>query len=307
MSSVTVRTPEGASVGYPSASRARWRQLRIQWHVLNRNVLQRAAISYICLLVLLAILAPYIAPHPDAIKGVSDASAVLEAPSWSHPFGTDEFGLDIFSRVLYGARISLTAGVLTVGIAMALGATLGVISAGMGGVIDDVIMRICDIVLAFPMVVLAIVIAAYWGGSLRNVILALAITWWPFYARLVRGVAISVRERPYVRAAESIGTPRLKIMLRHMLPGSIGPTLVLASLDLGFVILALASLSFLGVGAQAPTPEWGLMINQSRACFLNAWWYMAFPGLAITLTVLAFNLIGDGLEEVINPKTRGRG
>ena len=292
---------------YLTAGRARRRQLRLQWHVLSRNTLQKIAIAYIALLILVAITAPYIAPHPESIGGTPSAQEVLMGPSWSHLFGTDEFGRDIFSRVLYGARISLMAGVITVFLSVAIGAVLGVVAAGMRGIVDDIIMRICDIFLSFPMIVLAIVIAAFWGGGLRNAIIALAVCGWPFYARLVRGTAVSVRERPYVRAAQSIGTSRRTIIFRHILPGSIGPVLTMASLDLGGVVLMLAGMSFLGVGAQPPTPEWGLMINESRTYFLSAWWYMAFPGIAITLTVLAFNLLGDGLGEVVNPRTRGRG
>ena len=198
------------------------------------------------------------------------------------------------------------AGVITVFLSVAIGCVLGVIAAGMRGIVDDVIMRITDIFLSFPMIVLAIVIAAFWGAGLRNAIIALAVCGWPFYARLVRGSAVSVRERPYVRAAQSIGASQRSIIFRHILPGSIGPVLTMASLDLGGIILMLAGMSFLGVGAQPPTPEWGLMINESRTYFLNAWWYMAFPGIAISLTVLAFNLLGDGLNEVVNPRTRGR-
>ncbi len=303
----TVSSPTVAGKAYPTAAQARWRQFRLQWHVLVRNKLQKAAVVYLGIVVLAAILAPWIVPHADAVSGTVHANDVLSGLSLSHPFGTDEMGRDIFSRVVYGARYSIGAAVLTVGIAVAIGATLGVLSAGFGGLVDELIMRFCDIMLSFPTVVLAIVIAAFWGGSLTTAIFALAVSWWPYYARLVRGSAISVRERPYVRAARSIGTSKLVQIFRHILPGSVGPMLVGASLDIGMVMLALAALSFLGVGAQPPIPEWGLLITQSRTYFMEAWWYMAFPGIAITLTVLAFNVLGDGLGEVLNPKTRGRG
>ncbi len=299
-------TNQTASAEYLTAGRARWRQFRLQWHVLTRNVLQKIALVYIGLLILVAITAPFIAPHPDSIAGTPSEKEVLLAPSWSHPFGTDEFGRDLFSRILYGARISLMAGVITVFLSVSIGCILGVIAAGMRGIVDDVIMRITDIFLSFPMIVLAIVIAAFWGPSLRNAIIALSVCGWPFYARLVRGTAVSVRERPYVRAAQSIGASQRSVIFRHILPGSIGPVLTMASLDVGGIILMLAAMSFRGVGAQPPTPEWGLLINESRTYFLNAWWYMAFPGIAISLTVLAFNLLGDGLNEVVNPRTRGR-
>ncbi len=306
-SAVTMHDRPRADQGRQSAFSARLRQLRLQWHVLVRNRLQMLAVIYIGILVFLAIFAPYVVPHRDAISGVVHQQDILLAPSWSHPFGTDEMGRDIFSRVLYGTRISLMAAVVTVALAVSVGATLGVLAAGLGGIVDDVIMRFVDIMLSFPTVILAIVIAAFWGGSLWTAVLALAVSWWPYYARLVRGVAVSVRERPYVEAAESIGTSKGAQIFRHILPGSIGPTLTNASLDIGMVILSLAALSFLGVGAQPPTAEWGLMITQSRTYFMQAWWYMAFPGIAVTLTVLAFNILGDGLGEVLNPKTRGRG
>jgi peptide/nickel transport system permease protein len=275
--------------------------------VLTRTANAKVAAAFIALLVVAAIIAPYIVPDMKSVTGATYGDRILQAPSWSHPFGTDEFGRDMLSRVIYGTRISLAAAAITIGLAVLIGASLGAIAAGVRGKTDDVIMRIVDIFLSFPVVVLAIVIASLWGGSLTTAVVALAVSWWPSYARLVRGVAVSVRERPYVRAAVSIGTPRRTIIFRHILPSSIGPTLVQASLDFGVVILSLAALSFLGVGARAPTPEWGLMINQSRTYFLGAWWYMAFPGIAISLTVLSFNMLGDAVGEVLNPRLRGRG
>jgi len=300
------RVSTARPVGELTARKARWRQFRIQWHVLTRNTLQKVALGYIVLLVIVAIVAPYIAPHPESIRGVASSTEMLQPPSWSHPFGTDEFGRDIFSRVLYGARISLLAGITTTALAVAIGSVLGVVAAGMRGIVEEIIMRVCDIFLSFPMIVLAIVIAAFWGGSLRNAIIALAICGWPFFARLVRGTAVSVRERQYVRAAQALGASQFSIIFRHILPSSIGPVVTMGTLQLGATVLQLSAMSFLGVGAQPPTPEWGLMINESRTYFLSAWWYMTFPGIAITLTVLAFNLLGDGLNEVLNPKTRGR-
>ncbi len=286
--------------------RARLRQLKLQWHVLVRNKLQRIAVIIIGLLVFLAVFSPYIVPHPEAIEGAVDQANTLAPPSWSNLFGTDELGRDLFSRVLYGTRISVTAAIVTIGLAFSIGAILGVIAAGIGGVVDEVIMRFVDIMLSFPTLILAIVIAAFWGGSLTTAVVAIVISWWPYPARLIRGTAMSIRQRPYVRAAESIGTSKFKIIFRHIMPASVGPLLVTASLDIGMVILALATMSFLGVGAQPPSCEWGLTITQSRDYFMLAPWYMAFPGLAITITVLAFNLLGDGLGEVLNPKTRGR-
>ena len=305
MSDTQVATP-AAAPAVLTARQARWRQLRLQWHVLTRNTLQKISLGFIILLILLAIIAPYIVPYPESIAGVPSAEEVLQGPSRSHLFGTDEFGRDIFSRVLYGARISLMAGVVCTLLSAVIGSVLGVIAAGMRGVVDEIIMRICDVFLSFPMIVLAIVIAAFWGGSLQNAIIALTVVGWPFFARLIRGTAVSVRERPYVRAAQALGASRLSMIFRHILPSSIGPVVTMATLQLGGTILQLSAMSFLGVGAQPPTPEWGLMINESRTYFLSAWWYMTFPGIAISVTVLAFNLVGDGLNEVFNPRTRGR-
>jgi peptide/nickel transport system permease protein len=181
---------------------------------------------------------------------------------------------------------------------------LGAIAGGLGGVVDEIIMRITDVFLSFPPLLLAIAIAAFLGPNLRNAMLAIAISWWPWYTRIIRGQAVSIRERQFVRAARAIGTPRSSIIFKHILPNTFAPVIVQASMDIGGVILTIASLSFLGLGAQPPTPEWGLLISTSRTYFLNAWWYSTFPGLAIFITVLVFNLIGDGFREVLDPKTR---
>jgi peptide/nickel transport system permease protein len=292
---------------YPSAAKARLEQLRLQFHVFTRNTVQKFSLGFLIVLIIAAVLAPYIVPHPESITGTIVPQDRLLAPSLAHPFGTDEFGRDLFSRVVYGARISLMASFATIGLAVSLGALVGVVAATVGGVVDEILMRIVDIFLAFPTVILAILIAAFWGGSLTTAIIALAVGWWPWYARLVRGQALSLRERPYVRAAQSIGSSSARIMFGHILRNSLGPTLVVASLDMGYTILSLAALGFLGLGAQSPVPEWGLLINQSREFFLDAWWYMAFPGIAIGVTAFSFAILGEGLGIVFNPKTRGRG
>jgi len=286
------------------ALRPRWREFRLRFHLLNRNLLVRIALIIIAVEIVIAVVAPYIAPHRDSIYGIADPALKLLPPSWTYPFGTDELGRDIFSRVLYGTRISLGAGTVTVALSLLIGVPLGAIAGYRAGVIDDVIMRITDVFLSFPSLLMAIVIAAFLGPSLRNAIIACAISWWPWYTRIIRGSAISLRERQFVRAAHAIGTPGPKIVAGHILPNCIGPVIVQASLDFGSVVLILSALSFLGLGAQAPTPEWGLMINTSRNYFLTAWWYIIFPGLGIVITVLVFNLLGDGLREVLDPRTR---
>ena len=281
-------------------------KLRTDLYLLARNRLTLAALIFVAALVILAVLSPWIVPYPSHVKDATNASAKLVAPCSEYLFGTDELGRDIFSRVIYGTRISLVASVIAVGLAMLIGIPLGAIAGAMGGIVDDVIMRICDIFLSFPSLLLAIVIAAFAGPSLRNALIAIAISWWPWYARIVRGQAISLKERQFVRAAKAIGNVQSKIIFQHIVPNCMAPVIVQATMDLGGIILTLASLSFLGLGAQAPTPEWGLMINTSKTYFLNAWWYSVFPGIAIFVTVLAFNLIGDGLREIMDPRTRNK-
>jgi peptide/nickel transport system permease protein len=229
----------------------------------------------------------------------------LQAPSIDHPFGTDELGRDVFKRVLLGAKISLQTALVAVGLALLIGVPLGAIAGYYGGMIDEIIMRITDIFLGFPPLLLAIAISSFLGPSLKNAMLAIALSWWPWYTRIVRGQAVSLKERQFVKAARAIGTKSSTILYKHIVPNAIAPIMVQTSMDIGGVILTIASLSFLGLGAQPPTPEWGLMVSTSRNYFLNGWWYSIFPGLAIFFTVLVFNLLGDGLREILDPKTRG--
>ena len=281
-------------------------KIRTDIYLLSRNKLTFVSLVFIVLLVALSILAPYIVPYPKHISDAANVAFKLTAPCQEYLFGTDELGRDIFSRIIYGTRISLLASVFAVALAMLIGITLGAIAGALGGIVDDIIMRICDIFLSFPSLLLAIVIAAFAGPSLRNALIAIAISWWPWYARIVRGQAISLKERQFVKAARALGNVQSKIIFQHIVPNCMGPVIVQATMDLGGIILTLASLSFLGLGAQAPTPEWGLMINTSKTYFMNAWWYSVFPGLAIFVTVLAFNLIGDGLREIMDPRTRNK-
>lgn len=284
--------------------RSRAREWRLSFYLLWRNSLTRAAFLVVILLVLLAVFAPVIAPYPEHAGSVTNPAEMLRPPCAEHLFGTDEQGRDIFSRVLFGARISLRAAVIAVGIALAIGIPLGAFAGTIGGFVDEMIMRITDIFLSFPPLLLSIAIAALIGPSLQNAILAIALSWWPWYTRLIRSQAISIKERQFVRAAVAIGVRPGAIVVRHIVPNCIAPVIVQASMDIGGVILTIASLSFLGLGAQAPTPEWGLMINTSRNFLMTAWWYSVFPGLAIFISVLVFNLLGDGMREILDPKTR---
>lgn len=280
------------------------REFRMSFYLLNRNRLQRLSLIVIVLLALVAVFAPFIAPYPGHAISDTNPDDKLQPPSTKYWFGTDELGRDMLSRVIYGTRISLQTALIAVGMALLIGVPLGAIAGGLGGVMDEIIMRITDVFLSFPPLLLAIAISAFMGPNLRNAMLAIIVSWWPWYTRIIRGQAVSIRERQFVRAARAIGTPKMKIIFKHILPNTFAPVIVQASMDIGGVILTIAALSFLGLGAQPPTPEWGLLISTSRTYFLNAWWYSTFPGLAIVITVLVFNLVGDGMREVLDPKTR---
>lgn len=291
-------------INFKETLRPKVKSFRESVFLLFRNRLTAAAMVILILIVLVALFAPYIIPYPEHISDAVNMEEKFLPPSAQHLFGTDELGRDIFSRVLYGSRISLTTAILAVVLSLVIGVPLGAIAGTLGHAVDEVIMRITDVFLSFPPLLLAIVFVSTLGPSLNNAIAAIALSWWPWYTRLVRGQAISLKERKFVQAAETIGTPRMKIIMRHIVPNTISPVIVQASMDMGGVILTVASLSFLGLGAQAPQPEWGLMINVSKNYFPDIWWYSVFPGLAIFVTVLAFNLIGDGIREILDPKTR---
>ena len=282
----------------------RIKSLRESLYLIARNKLSLTALIILVLLIVGALLAPYIIPYPEDLADATHTQIKLQAPSLEHLMGTDELGRDIFSRVVYGARVSLSAALAAVGLSLVIGIPLGAIAGSFGGWVDNLIMRITDVFLSFPPLLLAIAMVAVMGSSLNNAILAIALSWWPWYTRLIRGQSISVKERKFVQAAETIGTGRMKIIFKHIIPNCISPVIVQASMDIGGVILTVASLSFLGLGAQLPTPEWGLMISMGRRFFPDSWWYCIFPGLAIFVTVLCFNLLGDAIREILDPKTR---
>jgi peptide/nickel transport system permease protein len=254
------------------------------------------------LIVLVAVFAPLLAPFPADAGSATDPVAALQAPSLHHLFGTDQVGRDVFSRVLYGARVSPLVALLVLVIACLVGIPLGVVAGYFGGVADEAIMRITDIFLAFPSLLLSLAFAAVLPPSLTSLTIAIAITWWPWYTRLIRGQAASVAGRPYVESCRALGIPAWRILLRHVLPNSVTPLIVQVSLDVGGVILTASALSFLGLGAQDPTPDWGLMVAEGQNYFTTQWWLVTYPGLAILLTALAFNLLGDGLRDVLDPR-----
>ncbi len=247
---------------------------------------------------LIALMAAWIAPHdPLAI----DFSAKLASPSAEHFFGTDVLGRDIFSRVLHGTRTSLLTGVLVVSMALLIGLPVGLVAGYYGGRIDMVLMRVADVFLAFPPLLLPIAITAALGPSLYNALMALAISWFPWYARILRASVIAVKGELYVKSSQAMGMHPVRIMLKHALPNSTTPVIVQASMDFGYTILAAASLSFIGMGARPPTIEWGLMIASSRSIFLEYWWTAFFPGLAIFVLVWGANLLGDGIRDLLDP------
>jgi peptide/nickel transport system permease protein len=268
---------------------------------LVRNKGALAGLIILVLLILAAILAPYITRY-DPIE-IDPPSRTLP-PSRDHWMGTDAFGRDIYTRVVYGARVSLPVGLVAVGIAATVGAVLGLLSGYYGRWADGIIMRIIDIMLAFPNIMLALVIVAILGPSIRNVMIAVGIGEIPRYTRLIRGQVLSARELLYVEAAKVIGTPTSKIMFRHILPNVVSPVVVLATLSVGSAILAAAGLSFLGLGAQPPRPEWGSMLADGRQFLRSHWWVATMPGLAIALTVLSINMFGDGLRDSLDPRIR---
>lgn len=279
----------------------RFRETRIIISVLVKNPLTLFSIIVLGSIVLMAIFAPLIAPYPIYEINIEKR---YKPPSFEHPFGTDYLGRDILSRVIFGARLSLLAGIVIVIISVVIGWPLGIIAGYRGGKIDALIMRITDMFLAFPSLVLALIIAFVMGPSLINSMIAIATTWWPWYTRLARAETVSLKERAFIEASKAMGLNDLQIMFRHILPNTMTPIIIQATMDLGTAILLAASLGFLGLGAQAPEPEWGLMVSEGRSVILSAWWLAAFPGFFIFITAAAINLLGDGLREALDPRLR---
>ena len=289
---------------WPQKSSGDRGQLHYLWHLARRNPLFVIGVAVVAVLVIAAFFAPYITPYPqDALHGINFAEK-LKPPSLEHLFGADALGRDIFTRVVFGARMSLKIGLTVILLSLAIGVPLGLIAGFFGGKIDEIIMRLTDMFLAFPPILLPLAIAAALGASIINAMIAIAISWFPWYVRLIRAQVLTVKEELYVESARSIGVSRPLIICRHILPNVLSPVIIQASMDMGYAILMAASLSFIGVGAKPPTVEWGLMITAARAYFLDYWWTVTFPGLAIFVSVLAFNLVGDGLRDILDPKIR---
>jgi peptide/nickel transport system permease protein len=274
-------------------------------HVLSvilRDPLSLTSTIIIVLFILLAVFAYQIAPYPEEGAGKTHASNTLLPPSAEHWFGADKLGRDILSRIIMGARPALIIPIGVVLFAVLLGAPLGALAGYKGGWLDEVIMRITDLFLAFPSLLLAMAIASALGRGSDKAAIALIVSWWPWYTRIARGVAVSLKEQYFVEAAQAIGVRDWVIIFRHILPNTLSPILVQATVDLGIVIIAMGSLSFIGLGTQPPSPDWGLMVSDGRTYILNQWWIATFPGLAIFIVVLAFNLLGDTLRDIFDPR-----
>lgn len=275
--------------------------LKHTWYLWRKNTLAIIGTVIIAIFIFIAIFAPLLTPYSPYEQSLSNK---LQTPSSSHPFGTDQFGRDILSRVLYGSRIAVQIIVIVTVISGLLGVTIGVIAGYFGGIVDEILMRLTDMFLAFPRLILAMAVAAMLGPSLTNVILAISFVNWTPYARLARAEALKVKNQPYIESIKSMGAGNIRIMFLHVLPMCISPVLVQLTLRMGTIIITAASLGFLGLGAQPPSPEWGVMVSDGRTFIIDQWWISTFPGIAIALVVLGFNLLGDGIRDILDPRLR---
>lgn len=277
---------------------SRWKEI---WEIALRNRLTLTGFAIVALVVLVGLLAPVLAPYDPNEMNIP---ARLQAPGAEHLFGTDEMGRDILSRVMYGARISIAVGVIIVAVSAAIGIVLGSVSGYFGGRADQAVLAVTDMILAFPSMVLALALTAAMGPGLLNTMLAVIIVRIPMYTRLMRGQVLAAKEQQYVRAARTFGEKPFWIVVRHIVPNCLTPLMVQMTLGIGDAILIAASMSFIGLGAQPPTPEWGAMISTARVYAIDQWWYAAFPGLSILITIMGFNLIGDGIRDILDPRSR---
>jgi len=297
----------------PSGSLSTWlaghhgasRELRFYARVFARSAASRLGLGLVLVFLLMAALGPWIVPYPEDARGAVHLDEKLRPPSVRHWFGTDEVGTDIYTRVVLGTRVSLRIGLIITLLAAAIGVPLGIVAGYIGGPLGETIMRVTDVFLSVPALVLALAIVGALGPGITNVIVALGLVWWPGYVRLVQSKTLALKGQVFVEAARAVGTGRLRIVFVHILPNCVSPITVKASMDMGSAILAAAGMGFIGLGAQPPYPEWGAMISHGRNYLPTWWWYSAFPGLFIYLTVLGFNLLGDGLRDILDPQSRG--
>jgi peptide/nickel transport system permease protein len=288
-------------MGIPLRQHPKWRELRLTWRLLRANPTAMAGLVILVAMGAMALAAGWLAPYDPLRLSLAER---LQPPGAAHWFGTDEMGRDILTRVMYGARISLRIGFVVILIAGGIGSVLGAVAGFYGGRVDNLIMRVMDVILSFPSLVLAMALAAAMGPSLNNAILAVAFVMIPKFARMVRGEALAVKELPFIAAARVSGARNRWIIAHHILPNCLNSVIVLGTLTLGDTILIAASLSFIGLGAQPPTPEWGAMISVGRKFLMDQWWYATFPGLFILTTVTGFNILGDALRDILDPRIR---
>ena len=260
--------------------------------------------ALVLLVLVIAVLGPSLAPYPDHVAGGVDTANRFKPPSWAHPFGTNELGQDVLSLVLAGTRVSVLAGLGVVVIGTIVGTLAGAVAGFAGGWWDEVLMRISDLKLTVPGLILAMAVAAALGPGIVNMVIAISLSWWPGYARLVRGEVLAKKEEVFVTAARAIGASPARILFRHIMPNIVSPIVVKMSLDMGFAILTVASLGFIGIGVRPPTPEWGTLLSVSRSYMPDFWWTAMFPGLAMFVAIFGFNLLGDGLRDVLDPRAR---
>lgn len=278
-------------------------QTKTFWKYFKRNRLAVAGLVMIGLIFFVAGTAPLLAPYDP---GKTDVSLKLKPPSFQHPLGTDQLGRDVFSRMLYGSRISLSVGFVAVAISIFIGILVGAVAGYYGRWVDSLLMRFVDIMLCFPTFFLILTVVALLGPSIFNIMLVIGITSWMGTSRFVRAEFLSLRERDFVQAARALGVADRRIIFKHILPNGLAPVFVTATLDVATAILVEAGLSFLGFGVQPPAPSWGNILTEGRTYIFDAWWLTLFPGLAILITVLSFNLLGEGLRDTLDPRLRGR-
>jgi peptide/nickel transport system permease protein len=271
----------------------------------TRSASSMAGLVIVVIFVVVTAIGPWIVPYPEDARGAVHLERKLQPPSAAHWFGTDEVGNDVYTRVILGARVSLEIGLIITVVAAFIGVPLGLVAGHVGGRVGETIMRVTDVFLSVPALVLALAVVGALGPGIVNAMIALSLVWWPGYVRLVQAKTLALGQETFVEAARANGAGRLRIVRVHLLPNCVSPIVVKASMDMGAAILAAASLGFIGLGAQPPYPEWGAMISHGRNYLPTWWWYSAFPGLAIYFTVLGFNLVGDGLRDLLDPKSRG--
>ena len=273
------------------------------WHRLKKNKLAMLGLFILCVLIGLAIFADFIADYDTVVVG-QDMSQRLLTPSLEHIFGTDQFGRDVFARIIHGGRLSLSLSIISMSVAVAIGACIGAVAGYYGGRVDDVLMRLMDILLAIPPMLMSISIVAALGQSMINLLIALAIAYIPVFARVIRSTILSIKGQEFVEAARACGTSNARIILRHIIPNAIGPIIVEATLTMGAAILVISSLSFMGLGIEPPAPEWGTMLYEGREVIRSSPYLVIFPGIAIALSVMSLNLLGDGLRDALDPRLK---